>query len=188
MNKLFTGLTCLCLLFSLTGCQIFSPSGSTSADKKVTIDQDVDIALQKLYASTPKARTLAKYAKGILVFPGLVKAGFIGGGQYGTGALRVNGRTRGYYNIAGLSYGLQAGVQSQDYAMFFMTQSALDYLKQSKGWELGFGPSIVVVDKGVANSLTTTTAKSDVYAFINSQKGLMAGLGLNGIKITPINP
>jgi lipid-binding SYLF domain-containing protein len=188
MNKSFTGLACLCLLLSLTGCQIFNPFGSNSADKQVTIDQDVDIALQKLYASTPKARALAKNAKGILMFPGVVRAGFIGGGKYGEGALRVNGSTRGYYNIAGLSYGLQAGVQSYDYAMFFMTQNALDYLKESQGWELGFGPSIVVVDKGVANSLTTTTAKSDVYAFINSQKGLMAGLGLNGIKITPLKP
>jgi lipid-binding SYLF domain-containing protein len=188
MNKIFTGIACLWLSLMLTGCQLLNSSGGSSADKKVTIDQDVDIALEKLYASTPKARALAKNAKGILMFPGVVRAGLIGGGKYGEGALRINGRTRGFYNIAGLSYGLQAGVQSYDYAMFFMTQSALDYLKESEGWELGFGPSIVVVDKGVASSLTTTTGKSDVYAFINSQKGLMAGLGLNGIKITPIKP
>lgn len=188
MKITFTRLACLWILFTLTGCQLFHTSERDSAAKAVTIDQDVDIALKKLYASTPKARSLAKSAKGILIFPGVVRAGFIGGGKYGEGALLINGRTRGYYNIAGLSYGLQAGVQSYDYAMFFMTQSALDYLKKSDGWELGFGPSIVVLDKGAASSLTTTTGKSDVYAFINSQKGLMAGLGLNGIKITPIKP
>lgn len=188
MKRTFTSLACLWILFMLTGCQMFHSSERDSAAKMVTIDQDVDIALNKLYASTPKARSLAKNAKGILVFPGVVKAGLIGGGKYGVGALRVNNRTRGYYNIAGISYGLQAGVQSYDYAMFFMTQSALDYLKESQGWELGFGPSIVVVDTGAASSLTTTSGRSDVYAFINSQKGLMAGLGLNGIKITQIKP
>lgn len=188
MKSALLRLASLCLLLSLTGCQLFNGSGRDSAPKAATIDQDVATALDKLYASTPKARALAKNAKGILIFPGVVRAGFIGGGKYGEGALLINGRTRGYYNIAGLSYGLQAGVQSYDYAMFFMTQSALDYLKKSDGWELGFGPSIVVLDKGAASSLTTTTGKSDVYAFINSQKGLMAGLGLNGIKITPIKP
>ena len=89
--------------------------------------------------------------------------------------------------VAG-SYGLQAGVQTFDYAMFFMTNSALDYLDRSEGFEVGVGPSIVVVDAGVAKSLTTTTGKNDVYAFIFGQKGLMAGLGLQGSKITRINP
>lgn len=72
--------------------------------------------------------------------------------------------------------------------MFFMTPDALDYLNNSAGWEIGVGPSIVVVDEGVAKTLTTTTAKDDVYAFIFGQKGLMAGLGLQGSKITRMNP
>ncbi len=94
----------------------------------------------------------------------------------------------GYYNMVAGSYGLQAGVQSFDYAMFFMTDSALDYLNSSAGFEVGVGPSVVVVDAGIAKSLTTTTAKDDVYAFIFGQKGLMAGLGLQGSKITRIKP
>ena len=132
---------------------------------------------------------MAASAKGILVFPGVVKGGFIVGGQYGSkGALLEGGRIAGYYNIAALSYGLQAGVQTFDYALFFMTDAALAYLKASEGWEIGVGPSIVVVDEGVAKSLTTTTAQDDVYAFIFAQQGLMAGIGLQGSKITPVNP
>ena len=158
------------------------------ADSKAEIDRDVDSALQKLYDSTPAAKVLAKNAKGILMFPGIIKGGFIIGGQYGTGALREYGRTAGYYRTVSVSYGLQAGGQSFGYALFFMNDSALNYLKKSKGWEIGVGPSIVIVDAGVARSLTTTTAKDDIYAFFFDQKGLMAGLGLQGTKITRIKP
>ncbi len=152
------------------------------------IDRDVDAALNKLYDTTPAARTLAPKAKAILLFPNIVKAGFLFGAQYGHGALRERGKTVGYYNIAAVSYGLQAGVQSFAYAMFFMTDSALKYLKESKGFEVGVGPSIVVVDAGMAKTLTTTTAKEGVYAFVFGQAGLMAGLGLQGSKITEVEP
>jgi len=152
------------------------------------IDRDVDSAFEKMYAVSPAAKELAKVAKGILVFPSVVKGGLVIGGQYGVGALRVKGKTAGYYNTVAASYGLQAGVQSFGYALFFMTDSALAYLKRSEGWEIGLGPSIVVVDEGMANSLTTTTAKDDVYAFFFSQSGLMVGLGLQGSKISPITP
>ncbi|HTY21391.1 MAG TPA: lipid-binding SYLF domain-containing protein, partial [Geobacteraceae bacterium] len=155
---------------------------------RAEINRDVNSALQKLYDSTPLATMLAGKARGILVFPSIVKAGLMVGGQLGDGALRVNGKTTGYYRSVALSYGLQAGVQSFGYALFFMNDSALNYLKKSKGWEIGVGPSIVIVDKGVAKSLTTTTAKDDIYAFFFDQKGLMAGLGLQGTKITRINP
>jgi len=155
---------------------------------RAEINRDVNSSLQKLYDSTPLATMLAGKARGILVFPSIVKAGLMVGGQLGDGALRVNGKTTGYYRSVALSYGLQAGVQSFGYALFFMNDSALNYLKKSKGWEIGVGPSIVIVDKGVAKSLTTTTAKDDIYAFFFDQKGLMAGLGLQGTKITRINP
>jgi lipid-binding SYLF domain-containing protein len=177
----------LALLLTLTACQA---PGSKPPDRAAAaqIDRDVDAALARLYSNTPEARTLARRAKGILVFPGVVKAGFIGGAQYGKGALRRGGRTAGYYNLVAGSYGLQAGVQSFDYAMFFMTQDALNYLDSSEGLEVGVGPSVVVVDEGMARSLTSTTLKDDVYAFIFGQKGLMAGLGIQGSKITRINP
>jgi len=174
-------------LLLLTGCQMM-PGGKSDYEAQAQIDRDVDVALSNLYVKTPIARQLAKTAKGILVFPGVVKAGFIGGAQYGTGALRKHGRTVGYYNLVAGSYGLQAGAQSFDYAMFFMSNSALNYLDKSEGFEIGVGPSVVVVDEGMAKSLTTTTAKDDVYSFISGQKGLMAGLGVQGSKITKFKP
>lgn len=171
----------------LTGCQSLG-IGASGSEAAADIDRRVDAALQRLYAGTPKARELARRAKGILVFPGILRAGFIGGAKFGTGALREGGRTSGYYNLVAGSYGLQAGVQTYDYVMFFMTPKALEYLKSSQGWEIGSGPTLVVVDSGIANAMTTTTLRSDVYAFISAQKGLMAGLGLQGSKITRYEP
>ena len=159
-----------------------------TAETAAEIDRDVDIAIEKLYAGSSAAKELSKVAKGILVFPNVIKGGLIVGGQYGVGALREGGKSVGYYNTAAASYGLQAGAQSFGYAMFFMTESALEYLKKSSGWEIGVGPSVVVVDEGAARSLTTTTAKDDIYAFFFNQKGLMACLGIQVSKITQIEP
>jgi lipid-binding SYLF domain-containing protein len=185
LNNKWLGLLLISLL-ALTGC---ASTGGEFAGSSADITRDSNAALQDLYASNPEARHLAKRAKGILVFPGIVKAGFLVGAQYGTGgALFKNGRTAGYYNIIAGSYGLQAGVQSFSYAMFFMDNASLSYLDRSEGWEVGIGPSIVVVDKGIAKSLTSSTVKDGVYAFIFGQKGLMAGLGLQGSKISRINP
>ena len=166
---------------------IMMGSQPVSAATAAEVDSDVDSALQKLYDRTPAAKELSKVAKGILVFPGIVKGGLIIGGQYGEGALRKEGKTAGYYNTVAASYGLQAGVQKFGYALFFITGNALDYLKKSEGWEIGTGPSLVIVDEGVAGSLTTTTAKSDIYAFFFDQKGLMAGIGIQGSKITKVD-
>lgn len=187
MNILRLSILLLAALLALAACQ--SPGGKPpDAAAAARIDNDAAAALSNLYAKTPEARMLAERAKGILVFPGVGKAGFIVGAEYGKGVLLKQGRVAGYYNLVAGSYGLQAGVQSFDYAMFFMSNSALDYLNRSEGFEVGVGPSVVVVDAGVAKSLTTTTAKDDVYAFISGQKGLMAGLGLRGSKITRVNP
>jgi lipid-binding SYLF domain-containing protein len=158
------------------------------ADTAEKIDDDVNAGLKSLYASTPVAKELAKNAKGILVFPDVLKAGLIIGGQYGEGALRKGGKTVAYYNTVAASYGLQAGAQTFGYALFLMTDSALEYLENSDGWEVGVGPTIVVVDSGVATSLTTTTANDDIYAVFFDQKGLMAGLGIQGSKISPMTP
>ena len=160
---------------------------SVMAVDPALVDRESEAALKLLYEGTPAARELAGKAKGILVFPNIVKAGFIFGAQYGDGELLKGGRPAGFYNIAAVSYGLQAGVQSFGYAMFLMTDAALSYLDRSDGWEIGVGPSIVVIDQGAAKTLTTTTAQNDVYAFTFGQKGLMAGLGLQGSKITKLN-
>ena len=150
------------------------------------IDQDATRALQNLYASQPKAHTLGNKARAILIFPKIVKAGLLIGGQSGDGVLRIAGKAAGYYNISAGSFGLQAGVQWFSYVLFFMTESALEYLTKSDGWAIGSGPSVVVVDKGAAASINSTTLSQDVYAFPFGQHGLMAGLGLEGSKITHI--
>lgn len=160
-------------------------SQAATADE---INRDVDSGLMNLYRTTPAAKKMAKIAKGILVFPRVIKGGLIVGGQYGEGALRVGGVTTGYFNTVAASWGLQAGAQSFGYALFFLDDAGLRYLQKSEGWEIGVGPSVVVVDQGVARSLTTTTAKSGIYAFIFQQKGLMAGIGIQGSKISRITP
>jgi lipid-binding SYLF domain-containing protein len=157
-----------------------------SAANTKSIDRDSAAALKALYDKTPAAKALGAKAKGVLVFPRIVKAGFIVGGQGGEGALIRNGKTIGYFGTGGMSVGLQAGAQSFGYALFFMSDSALNYVKNNDGWEIGVGPSIVIVDAGMARALTTTTAHSDIYAFFFDQKGLMAGMGLQGTKIYPI--
>lgn len=144
-------------------------------------------ALQSLYASTPSAKILGSKAKAIIVFPSILKAGFMFGGQIGEGVRLQGGRVTGYYSSVAASYGFQAGIQEYGYALFFMTQSALDQLDATAGFELGVGPSIVVVDAGMGKSITTNTLTSDVYAFIFNQRGLMAGIGIQGSKLTRID-
>jgi lipid-binding SYLF domain-containing protein len=152
------------------------------------ISGEAQAALKTLYAKVPAAKAIGAKAQAVLVFPKITKAGLGIGGQYGDGALIKGGKTVGYYNTTGLSTGLQAGAQQYGYAMFFMNDAALKQLDKTEGFEVGVGPSIVVMDEGKAKSTTTTSAKDDIYAFIFSQKGLMAGLGLQGNKITKINP
>lgn len=177
----------ICLIVASAGfwSLAYADARATSAPE---IDRDADATLRALYAANPGARQLSQRARGILVFPRIVKGGFILGGQSGNGVLLLNGRSASYYNISAASFGLQAGVQSFSYVLFFMNNAALDYLRRSNGWSIGSGPSVVVADQGMARSLTSTTLTQDVYAFPFGQKGLMAGLGLEGSKITAIQP
>jgi lipid-binding SYLF domain-containing protein len=177
--------TLLALCLAVCAVDGACPRSATAASAE-EIDRKSTAALDSLLKNNPVAEMLAGKAKAVLIFPSIIKAGFMFGGQYGEGSLRENGRTVGYYNTVAASYGFQAGGQEFGYAMFLMNDEALRYLKSSKGWEVGVGPTIVVIDKGAANSFTTTTAKDDVYAFIFDQKGLMGGLGVQGSKITKI--
>ena len=152
------------------------------------IDRDAKAALAKLYKSTPAAKALADKAVGVLVFPSIVKGGFIIAGQYGDGALQRNGKTVAYYRSLAASYGFQAGAQAFGYVLFFMDEDSIKYLDNSAGFELGSGPSLVVLDSGFGKNLSTTTLQKGIYAFIFDQKGLMGGVGIQGTKITKINP
>ena len=152
------------------------------------IASDANASLQKLYAAVPAAKELGPKAHAILVFPKVTKAGLGVGGQFGEGALLKGGKAIAFYNTTGVSTGLQAGAQQFGYALFFMNANALAQLDKTEGFEVGVGPSVVVMDEGKAKSTTTTSMKDDIYAFIFGQKGLMAGLGVQGNKITKINP
>lgn len=145
-------------------------------------------ALQQLYASAPLAKGLQAQAHAILVFPKVTKAGLGVGGQYGEGTLLKKGAPAGYYKTTGASFGLQAGGQQYGYAMFFMNPKALSDFESATGFEVGVGPSVVLVDEGMAKTTTTNTMKEDIYAFTFGQKGLMAGLGIQGNKIKKITP
>lgn len=183
--KYFTAIGALSLSFfpAMLG---FNPDDALAAGAK-ELEQDARTALNRLYGSAPAARDLSRRAKGILVFPSVLKAGLMVGGQYGEGVLFKGGKASGFYNTAGASYGLQAGAQKFGYALFFMNDAALAYLGKSEGFEIGAGPSVVVMDEGMAKQSSTTTLSRDVYAFIFSQSGLMAGLGLQGNKITKVD-
>lgn len=161
---------------------------SVQAESPAKLQARAREALQELYKQAPGAQSLAADAKGILVFPTIVKGGFLVGAAYGDGVLFKGDRVAGYYNSTAGSFGLQAGIQKFGYALFFMTDSDLNYLNRSEGWELGVGPSITIVDQGIATSFTTTTARQGVYGFFFEQRGLMAGIGLQGTKITRIHP
>ena len=145
-------------------------------------------ALQQLYTAAPLAKELGPKALAILVFPEVSKAGLGIGGQYGEGTLLKKGTAAAYYKTTGASFGLQAGAQKYGYAMLLMNAKALEQLDNAKGFEVGVGPSVVLVDEGMAKTTTTSTLKEDIYAFVFGQKGLMAGLGIQGNKITKITP
>jgi lipid-binding SYLF domain-containing protein len=181
--RYFRVITTLLVLAFAAGTFI-DPNPVAAAASSTKINRDAKSALEKLYAQSPQARTLGEKAKGILVFPSIVKGGFMVGGQFGEGALIKGGKWAAYYNTVSASYGLQIGLQKYGYALFFMSESAMDWLDRSDGWEIGVGPSIVVVDTGAAKSMTTTTLQAEIYAFFFDQKGLMGGLGLQGTKIT----
>ena len=145
-------------------------------------------SLNELLASSPAARRASKSAHAVLVFPSILKGGFVFGAETGDGVLFEGGKPVGFYNLSGGSWGLQIGGQDFAYALFFMTPKSLDYLRKSDGWSAGTGPSVTVINKSGAAEADSTTLTHDVYAFPFNQKGLMANLTLEGTKITPIHP
>jgi lipid-binding SYLF domain-containing protein len=164
----------------ISGCTSYGASPASEQN----LDTDSKQALNTLTASNPTAAAISKQARSVLVFPNMVKAGLGVGGAYGEGELRRNGVAVERYRSVTGSWGLQAGAQSYGYAVFLMTKSAEDSLESSDGWEIGVGPTVVVVDEGVAANLSTTTLPDDAYAFIFDQQGLMAGVSIEGTKIS----
>jgi lipid-binding SYLF domain-containing protein len=175
MKSKYAIILCLALIVLTTAAAFGSLTGESRA------------ALNQLLAQNPAARKVSSQAMAVLVFPNVVKAGFMFGAQGGQGTLFVHGKPAGKYRTFAASYGLQAGAQKYGYALFFMNQKAVDWVNKARGWSLGSAPSLVVVDKGVARTMNTDTLHSGIYAFTFDQKGLMGGLGIQGSKIERID-
>ncbi|MGF6759109.1 BPSL1445 family SYLF domain-containing lipoprotein [Paraburkholderia sp. GAS42] len=172
---------------ALTGCTTTGDkpdSAATSASKKQAIDASVDGTISRLYSTVPGSRELVSKARGILVFPSVIQAGFIVGGQYGEGALRVGGATAGYYSTVSGSFGLTAGGQSKSIIFLFMTQDSLDKFRNSDGWSVGGDASVALVKIGANGSIDTTTATAPVEVFVMTNAGLMGDISIAGTKVT----
>lgn len=173
---------------ALVAAAALARPGVAAAAKAGELAQEGRLALDNLFAVRPESRAWAKSAKAIMVFPRITKAAILVGGQGGDGVLFVKNQPIAFYRIAAGSFGLQLGAQKFSYAMFMMTQKAVDYAKESEGWAFGSGPSIALIDEGAAKNLNTTTMREDIYAVAWGQEGLMAGVDLEGSKITKIHP
>ncbi|MBU3666288.1 MAG: lipid-binding SYLF domain-containing protein [Chthoniobacterales bacterium] len=147
-----------------------------------------EAALEQLFETKPGTKELADMAEAVLVFPEVVKAGFMIGGQRGDGVLFRNGEAEGYFNTTSASYGWQVGAQVFSYVLFFMDQKSLDSLYKADGFEVGAAPSLVIANEGFTSDLSTKTMKNGIYAFFFGQKGIMAGISLQGTKITEFKP
>ncbi|MES2660993.1 MAG: YSC84-related protein [Verrucomicrobiota bacterium] len=177
------------ILAMLPGCANPLTRANAAHASASRISHDSQIALDSLYALKPKAKELSGRAKSVLIFPSIIKGGYIAGGQAGNGMMIGNdGTISGYYQISGASYGLQAGLQTFSYAVFLMDETSQHRFEKTGGWEIGSSPTVVVGTKGFATSLTTTTLYRNTPAFFFNQRGLMGGLGLQGSKITRIEP
>lgn len=182
MKYLRQALLALALAFGWGSAMVPAVQAASASN----INRDADQALATLTKSHEIAAAIAGKARAVLVFPNIVKAGLGFGGSYGEGVLRQGGKNVGYYNSVSGSFGLQIGAQTYGYVVFLMNDNAVKYLRESKGWEIGVGPTVVVVNEGVAKNLSSTTLKDDAYAFIFGQQGLMAGVSIEGSKITRI--
>jgi len=183
------GMTCsiLAIFVTLAACQ--STPTAYKSSRAYELDSQAKASLEKLYAENGKARDLRTRAKAILTFPSMIKAGFLVGAQYGIGVLtNLNGRTIGYYNSTAGSFGYQAGIKGFHYSLFLMSDRAVASLETAAGLELGVGPSFVIVKKGFGKVMSTTSLDKDIYAFVYDMKGIFAGAGIEGTKVTRVHP
>lgn len=173
---------------AFTGCTTTQPKDSgTATSQRQEINSGADNALQRLYQASGESRQLVERAKGVLVFPGVVSAGFIVGAQYGKGVLRVNGANTGYYSTTAGSVGFQAGAQSKAVIILFMTDDALNKFRNSNGWTAGADATVAVANIGANGRIDTNTARQPVVGFVLNNTGLMAGVSLEGSKINKLD-
>jgi lipid-binding SYLF domain-containing protein len=185
-NFVTTGLSLTALALFTTGCTTTSGNPGDPAMQRTAIDSAIDSALSRLYQEAPGSAEIVASAKGVLVFPAVISAGFIVGGAQGQGALRRGGKTTGYFRMTEASVGLQAGTQSQAVFILFMTKDALDRFEASRGWTAGVDGSLSLLTVGANARVTTQTAQQPIVGFVLTNAGLRANVSLNGNRITPL--
>lgn len=169
------------LLLSVVAAPVMA-APSTAAE----IDAKVDAALERLKRQVRGSDAVLARAHGVLVFAEVLKAGLMIAGEGGEGAMRVGGKTTGYYSIFSGSVGLQAGAQKRDIIMIFLEEGALKRFQDSKGWKAGVDGTVTLIDTGATGTIDSATLQKPIVAFIVGQKGLMAGVSLDGSKISKI--
>ncbi len=172
------------VLVSAAGCSTTSPSSTDAASRQKSIDAAVDNSLATLFRQNADARQVADRARAVLVFPGVLEAGFVFGAKRGDGALRVNGKTVSYHRITGGSFGLQAGAQSTAVFLMFMTDDSLTRFQNSRGWTAGVDANVTLITAGANARVTTETVQQPVIGYVLSNQGLMAGVTVDGSRIT----
>jgi lipid-binding SYLF domain-containing protein len=157
------------------------------ASERAEIDRDVTAALTRLHQTVPGSQAVEKQAQGVLVFPAIYKAGFVVGGEFGKGALRVKGKSVGYYSTAGASFGFLAGAEKRSMALMFMTPDALQHFRASSGWDVGGDASVTLVELGANGAVDASRLNKPVVAFIYGNTGLMGNLSLEGTKVSKLD-
>jgi len=163
-------------------------SSYSIAEPAEVINENANEAIAQFKREVRGAEDFLARVKGYIVFPSVIKGGFIVGAEYGEGVLRVNGEPKGYYSIASGSVGFQMGLQKTSYIIAFASESALNNFRKSNGWEAGVDGSIAVATWGVGKDISSISFEKPIYAFVFGAKGLMYNLTLEGTKFTKINP
>lgn len=178
-------LTTLLVALSLSACTTTLPrEDTTPAERRQDINSAADAALERLYENALESRDLVQRAHGVLIFPRVLSASFVIGGEHGEGVLRVNnGQNAGYYSTTSGSIGFQAGAQSKAIVILFMTKEALDHFQSSNGWTVGADATVAVANIGANGRIDTNTMNEPIIAFAMTNAGLVAGVSLNGTKI-----
>jgi len=187
MNKKILVLVLFAILMLAFGC---TTTGTRSGDPDITrrsIDAEADNALSRLYAQVAGSEQLVSRAQGVLVFPSVLEGGFVVGASRGQGVLRVGGKTVSYHATTSGSFGLQAGVQSTAVYILFMTEDALKRFQNSSGWTVGTDASVTLLSVGASAQVTTATAQQPIIGYVLSNRGLMAGITLDGTRITRLD-
>jgi lipid-binding SYLF domain-containing protein len=187
MNKRLFIASLAAIAVVATGCTVSGSGTGDPAARRKAIDASVDSALSTLFQQVPDSRDLVGRAAGVLVFPNVMEAGFVFGASRGQGALRVGGKTASYHATTSGSFGLQAGAQSTAVFVLFMTQDALQRFQNSNGWTVGADASVTLITAGANAQVTTTTAQQPVIGYVLSNRGLMAGITLDGARVTKLN-